>query len=139
MLAYQAACLNKRVKGLVVTTFVDTSSQKVRDQIAPSKLISRAGKFTLDNFFFLMDSFRVPVSKVSRMDLISNNADLTKLIMNDPLAAGTKVSLRFLRTFLNMKPIVEPENFNTCPVLLIHPELDSMTPYDLSKSFYNRL
>ena len=35
--------------------------------------------------------------------------------MNDPRAAGTKIPLRFLRTFLNMKPIIEPENFNICP------------------------
>ncbi|MGX6445728.1 alpha/beta hydrolase [Neobacillus sp. K501] len=139
MLAYHVASLCKQVKGLVVTTFVDTSNQKVRDQIATNKLISRLGKFTLDNFSFVLDSFRISVSKVSRINLITNNDDLTRLIMNDPRAAGTKVSLRFLRTFLNMKPIIEPENFDVCPILLIHPEVDPMTPYRLSESFYNRL
>lgn len=139
MLAYHVASLSKQVKGLIVTTFVDTSNQKVRDQIAPNKLISRLGKFTLDNFFFVLDSFRISVSKVSRMKLITNNFDLTKLIMNDPRAAGTKVSLRFLRIFLNMEPVIEPEYFDICPILLIHPEVDPMTPYRLSESFYNRL
>lgn len=139
MLAYQVACLSKRVVGLMVTTFLDTSSQKVRDQIAPNKLISRIGKFTLDQFSFLLDSVRIPVSKVSRMELISNNPVLTKLIMNDQRAAGTKVSIRFLRTFFNMKPIIEPEDFDGCPVLLIHPEDDPMTPFYISEPFYNRL
>ncbi|UQZ37369.1 alpha/beta hydrolase [Paenibacillus sp. PK3_47] len=139
MLAYHVASLSKHVKGLIVTTFVDTSNPKVRDQIAPNKLISRLGKFTLDRFSFVLDSFRIPVSKVSRMNLITNNFDLTKLIMNDPRAAGTRISLRLLRTFLNMKPVIEPEYFNVCPVLLIHPEADPMTPYRLSESFYNRL
>jgi len=139
MLAYHVASMSKNVKGLVVTTFVDTSNQQVRDQIAPNKLISRLGKIILTNLSFVLDSIQIPVSKVSRMELITNNAELTKLIMNDPRAAGTKVSLRFLRTFLNMKPLIEPEHFDVCPILLIHPEVDPMTPYTLSESFYNRL
>lgn len=139
MLAYHVASVSKHVKGLIVTTFVDTSNPKVRDQIAPNKLMSRVGKFTLDNFPFLLDSSKIPVSMVSRMNLITNNVELTKLIIKDPLAAGTKVSLRFLRTFLNMRPIVEPENFDSCPILLVHPEVDPMTPFHLSESFYNRL
>lgn len=139
MLAYQVACLSKQVKGLIVTTFVDTSNQKVRDQISPNKLMSRLGKFTLDNFSFVLDSFRIPISKVSRMNLLTNNPDLTKLIINDSRAVGTKVSFRFLRTFLNMKLVIEPEYFDVCPVLLIHPEKDPMTPFELSQPFYNRL
>lgn len=139
MLAYHAGSMSKQIKGLIVTTFVDTSNQKVRDQIAPNKVISRLGKFMMDSFPFVLDSFWISVSKVSRMKLISNNFELTKLIMNDPRAAGTKISLRFLRTFLNMKSMIEPEHFDTCPILLIHPEVDPMTPFNLSESFYNRL
>jgi alpha-beta hydrolase superfamily lysophospholipase len=139
MLAYHAASVSKQVKGLIVTTFVDTSNHKVRDQIAPNKIISRLGKVTMDSFPFVLDSFRISVSKVSRMKLITNNIDFTKLIINDPRAAGTKIPLRFLRTFLNMKPMIEPEYFDICPILLIHPELDPMTPFNISESFYKRL
>jgi alpha-beta hydrolase superfamily lysophospholipase len=139
MLAYHAASRSKHVQGLIVTTFVDTSNPKVRDQIAPNKVMSRMGKFTLNTFPSLLDSFQIPVSMVSRMKLITNNLELSKLIMKDPLAAGTKITLRFLRTFLNMKPIVEPENFNGCPILLVHPEVDPMTPFPLSEIFFNRL
>lgn len=139
MLAYHTANMSKQVKGLIVTTFVDTSNPKVRDQIAPNKIMSRLGKFTMDTLPFLLDSFQISVSMVSRMKLITNNSELTKLIINDSLAAGTKISFRFLRTFLNMKPMVEAEHFDCCPILLIHPELDPMTPFSLSEPFYNRL
>lgn len=139
MLAYHVASVSKHVKGLIVTTFVDTSNQKVRDQIAPNKVISRLGKVMVDRLSIVLDSFQISVSKVSRMKLITNNQNLTRLIMNDARAAKTKVPLRFLRTFLNMKPIIEPENFNVCPILLIHPEIDPMTPLNLSEFFYNRL
>ena len=50
MLAYHAASISKQVKGLIVTTFVDTSNGKVRDHIAPNKVISRLGKFYDESF-----------------------------------------------------------------------------------------
>ena len=93
----------------------------------------------LDRFPFVLDSYQISISKVSRMKLITNNFELTKLIMNDPRAAGTIIPFRFIRTFLNMKPIIEPEDFQNCPILLIHPEVDPMTPFRLSESFFTRL
>lgn len=53
MLAYHTAAQSKRVKGLIATTFVDTSDSKVRDQLAPNKLISRLGKFLWTNSPFI--------------------------------------------------------------------------------------
>ncbi|TLS52789.1 alpha/beta hydrolase [Paenibacillus antri] len=38
-----------------------------------------------------------------------------------------------------MKPLIQPERFDICPVLLVHPEVDPMTPFALSEPFYNRL
>jgi len=139
MLAYHSAVQSKQVKGLIATTFVDTSDSKVRDQLAPNKFISRLGKFFMDKFPLLLDSLPISVNHVSRMKLITNNIELTKLIMNDAHAAGTKIPLRLLRTFLNMKPVVKPENFDVCPVLLVHPELDPMTPSSFSKPFFDKI
>lgn len=139
MLAYHTAVQSKRVKGLIATTFVDTSDSKVRDQLAPNKLVSRLGKFLMDKFPFLLDSLHISVNNVSRMKLITNNVEMTKLIMNDAHAAGTKIPLRLLRTFLNMKPVIKPENFDVCPVLLVHPQLDPMTPYSFSKPFFDNI
>ncbi|OKP84380.1 alpha/beta hydrolase [Paenibacillus sp. P32E] len=139
MLAYHVASKSNQVRGLIVTTFVDTSNPKVRDQIAPNKAISRLGKFTMDAFPLVLDSLRISVTKVSRMELITNDFELAQLIMKDPRAAGTKVTLRFLRSFLNMKSMIEPENFDVCPILLIHPEIDPMTPFIVSEPFYKRL
>ncbi|WP_034671807.1 alpha/beta hydrolase [Ectobacillus panaciterrae] len=139
MLAYHTAVKSKQIKGLIATTFIDTRSQKVRDQLAPNTFTSRFGKILMDLLSFGLDPLRIPITAVSRMHLITNNSDLTKLIMNDPHAAGIKIPLRLLRTFLNFKPEVEPEHFNICPVLLIHPEIDPMTPFSISEPFFNRL
>ncbi|ETT44301.1 esterase/lipase/thioesterase [Paenibacillus sp. FSL R7-269] len=139
MLAYHTAVQSKRVKGLIATTFVDTSDPKVRDQLAPNKLISRLGGWCMNQFPALLDSLQISVNRVSRMRWITNNAELTRLIMNDPHAAGTRIPLRLLRTFLNMKPVLKPQQFDLCPVLLVHPQLDPMTPYCFSKPFYDHL
>ncbi|WP_254075384.1 alpha/beta hydrolase [Paenibacillus tritici] len=139
MLAYHTAVQSQRVQGLIATTFVDTSDAKVRDQLAPNILISRLGGWCMNQFPALLDSLQITVNKVSRMKWITNNAELTRLIMNDPHAAGTSIPLRLLRTFLNMKPVIHPEDFEGCPVLLVHPQLDPMTPYRFSKPFYDHL
>ncbi|MBB6024330.1 alpha-beta hydrolase superfamily lysophospholipase [Paenibacillus sp. JGP012] len=139
MLAYHASGRNKLVKGLIATTFVDTSDPDVRDQLAPNRLVSRVGKRIMDLFPVVLDAVRISVKRVSRMDLITNNKDLTRLIMNDPKAAATPVPLELLRTFLNKTPEVSPEQFNQCPVLLVHPEMDPMTPLAFSQAFYDRL
>lgn len=135
MLAYHTSARSKRVKGLIATTFVDTSNPEMRDQLAPNRLVSRAGKRMMDLFPGLLDHVRISVKQVSRMQLITNNKDLTRLIMNDPQAADTRIPLELLRTFLNKKPEVSPEQFSQCPVLLVHPELDPMTPIRFSQSF----
>lgn len=139
MLAYHAAARSGKVKGLIATTFVDTSRAEVRDQLAPNKLVSRFGKALLDAFPTLLDALSISVKHVSRMHFISNHPELNTLIMNDPGAAGTKIPLRLLRTFLNMQPEVQPEHFTVCPLLLVHPEVDYMTPVSLSQPFYERL
>jgi alpha-beta hydrolase superfamily lysophospholipase len=139
MLAYHVAAKTKQIKGLVVTTFVDTSNPMVRDQLAPNKLISRLGKVFMDAFPYLLDPIRIPIHLVSRMELITNNSQMTSLIMEDPRAAGIRINVKLLRTFLNFKPVIEPESFDSCPVLLIHPGVDPMTPFPLSEAFYKRL
>ncbi|BBH22374.1 esterase [Paenibacillus baekrokdamisoli] len=139
MLAYHTAVQSKRVKGLIATTFVDTSKSEVRDQLAPNKLISRLGKFFMDKFPLFLDPLPISVNHVSRMQLITNNVEMTKLIIKDTHAAGTKIPLRLLRTFLNMQPVIKPENFDVCPVLLVHPEIDPMTPYRFSKPFFDHI
>ncbi|RAW15133.1 alpha/beta hydrolase [Paenibacillus taichungensis] len=139
MLAYHTSARSEHVQGLIATTFVDTSDADMRDQLAPNRLVSRWGKRMMDQFPALLDHIRISVKQVSRMQLITNNPELTRLIMNDSQAAATRVPLELLRTFLNKKPEVDPEQFDQCPVLLVHPELDPMTPLRFSQSFFDRL
>ncbi|WP_240344006.1 alpha/beta hydrolase [Paenibacillus sp. SYP-B3998] len=139
MLGYHTSIQSNQVRGLIATTFVDTSDPKVRDQLAPNRLVSRLGKLSMDLLPYLLDPILISIKYVSRMHLITNNVELTKLIINDAHAAGAKIPLRLLKTFLNMKPKIAPNDFDYCPVLLVHPEIDPMTPFCFSKFFFDRL
>jgi pimeloyl-ACP methyl ester carboxylesterase len=50
-------------------------------------------------------------------------------------AGGATVRLGFLRSLMSVRPAGEPENFDVCPVLLEHPEIDPWTPVELSRPF----
>jgi pimeloyl-ACP methyl ester carboxylesterase len=41
--------------------------------------------------------------------------------------------MKFLSTYMNHKPVMEPEEFNVCPILLTQPDLDKWTPLHLSE------
>lgn len=70
---------------------------------------------------------------------MSNRPELNAAVSGDRLGGGGRVSLRFLRTYLNSVPEVEPEQFTACPVLMAHPAADRWTPVALSMPFFDRL
>ncbi|WP_433498874.1 hypothetical protein ACQP1K_00450 [Sphaerimonospora sp. CA-214678] len=57
----------------------------------------------------------------------------------DRFGGGTRVALRFLRTYLASAPETEPADFTACPVLMLHPAADQWTPVQLSMPFFDRL
>ena len=87
----------------------------------------------------LIDPIRLPMKWLAPMELISNDPEVSRVFMKDRLAGGTTVSMGFLRSLMNAKPAIEPEDFNVCPVLLAHPAIDPWTPLELSKQFFDRI
>lgn len=126
------------VVGLITSTLCDTRYEAVKKQFA---------RFSWMTYFLplircLPQAFknvRLPIRWFSRMTLISNEAGLSKLVEQDPQGGGSRVPFAFLLSILDAKPDVEPEAFQLCPLLLIHPELDRMTPLNLSELFFSRI
>jgi alpha-beta hydrolase superfamily lysophospholipase len=88
---------------------------------------------------FLTDPLPVPMRLAGNMLAIANSAELSRAIARDPLSGGTWMPGRFLRTFLESEPLVSPEAFDVCPVLLTHPAADRWTPVSASEPFFDRL
>jgi alpha-beta hydrolase superfamily lysophospholipase len=139
MLAYQVASKNSRIKGIIVTTLADPREQKVRDDLSKNKFLSRIGlpigSFTKP----ISDHLSLPIKWLSKMDRITNDKDFSKVFSQDRFAGGSKVRLRFLRTYMTFKPAKEPEQFDDCSVLFLQPEKDTWTTLETSKPFFDRI
>ncbi|MBO9586520.1 MAG: alpha/beta hydrolase [Flavobacterium sp.] len=139
MLAYQAAAKNKKVKGIIATTLADPRLQPVRDDLAKYAWQSRLGMPLLRIFKELTDSLSVPIKWLCKMERITNDSQFSKVFAEDPLAGGSKIKLRFLRTFMDFTPAIEPEEFSAAPLLFLQPAKDAWTAWETSRPFYNRL
>lgn len=139
LLAYQAAARSRRVVGLVATTLGDPRERAVRRGFARHPLLGTAGLRVLEGLSPLTDGLPLPMALVSRMDGISNNAELAALVKSDRMGGGNWVPARFLRTLMTSAPDIEPEDFDLCPVLLAHPGDDRMTEIAHSRRFFERL
>jgi len=140
MLAYNIACNTNKVAGLIVTNILDNRYQVVRDFSAKNKFQSRVG-IKLMNMIpqVLQKRIKIPVKEVANMRTIVNNRELMKILLKDNVGSGSSVSIYFLVTMMNLIPLIEPEHFTICPVLLVHPEDDRWTPVDASKLFFDKI
>ena len=139
MLTYQVACKNPAVSGIIATTLADPSDPATGPQLAVFPALARVGGFFLNALSWVLDPIPVPIRWVSKMNHISNQPEMVRALIADPTSAGSVVPLRFLRTLMSTRPAMQPEEFDVCPVLLVHPERDFMTPIAMSEAFYERL
>jgi alpha-beta hydrolase superfamily lysophospholipase len=93
----------------------------------------------LMNLPAFLDGLPVPMRLVINMRGVANDPKLSEVIAADPRAGGNAMPVGFLRTFLASGPLVEPEAFDVCPVLLTHPAHDRWTDVALSRPFFDRL
>lgn len=139
MLAYHAACRNGSVKGIVATCLVDSRTAIARDALARNKLWSRAGYYFMTLFPFVMGHINVRAGWIANMKHITNDPDFSEVFINDPLVGKSKINLGFYKSMTAYNPLMEPEHFHNCPVLLVHPENDQWTPFEISKKFFDRI
>ena len=138
-LAYLAAAAGAPVAGVIATTLADPRHRVVRDQFASNRLLSRIGIPLMPIFGALFGRLRLPIKWFSKMDRIANEPALTRLICDDALGGGNRTPLGFMRSLFAVRPVVEPEAFDRCPVLLAHPAEDRWTSLEASRPVFDRL
>jgi alpha-beta hydrolase superfamily lysophospholipase len=140
MLTYHAAALNKKVKGIVGMTFLDQRVQQVTDETAYNKAMSRIGAPIIRLSVGLgLGSMRMPMSLASKMSALVNDKAALNAMLRDRTSAGNWVSPKFLESYMSYKPVIEPEAFDVCPVLLTQPAEDRWSPLQLSQPFLSRI
>jgi len=142
MLTYHVAARVPKgtLRGIVGMTFLDQRNQKVRDDTARDKLTSRLGA-PLMGVVARTPAARVPfpMTLASKMSALVNNRAALKVMTADRTSAGNWVPIRFLASYLNYVPAVEPEGFDACPILLTQPAEDRWSPLELSQPVLSRV
>lgn len=139
MLAYHAACINKNIKGILVSSLADTSNPTVQIQLSKNELLGKTGAKTLGALKKLTDNIKVPIKITTKMWAMANDPTFVEKLKKDKVGSGSWVYLKFLRTLFEAKPTIEPEKFKNCPLFFFQPEKDYIIPWEISEPFYNRL
>lgn len=140
METYHVAAVNKRVSGIIGMTFLDQREQRVRDETSFNLFMSRVG-IPLARFLAQtpLGGLRIPMALASKMSALVNDKAALAAFMADRTSAGKWVTMRFLATYMDYTPAVEPEDFDVCPILLTQPAADRWTPLHLSEIFLSRV
>ncbi|WP_037366787.1 alpha/beta hydrolase [Amycolatopsis orientalis] len=142
MLTYHVAAKAPRgtLRGIVGMTFLDQRDQRVRDETSHDKLTARAGVPLMGLLAKTpAASAKYPMSLASKMSALANDPAAMKVLMKDRTSAANWVSVRFLDSYANYAPAVEPPDFDACPVLLTQPAEDRWTPHHLSVPVLSRI
>lgn len=142
MLTFHAAAKAPKgaLRGIVGMTFLDQRSQQVRDETAHDLLTSRLGIPAMGLLAKTpAASLTYPMTLASRMSALANNGPAMQVFLRDRTSAANWMSVRFLASYCNYRPSMEPEQFDRCPVLLTQPAADRWTPLHLSEPFLSRI
>ena len=140
METYHIAAVNKKVKGIIGMTFLDQRNDLVLKTTTKNEFWHRFGNpLAAFSCKIGLSGFRIKMSIPSKMTALCNDPEALKALMDDPTSAGTKVNMKFLTEYASYVPVLEPEEFDVCPILLTQPEEDRWTPQFLSDSFLVRV
>ena len=81
----------------------------------------------------------MPMWLASKMDCLTNNRQLLRLMMDGPSSAGRWNTMHFLASHASYEPAHEPEDFDICPILLTQPVEDSWIPQWISEKFFAKI
>ena len=138
MVAYDAAVRTRIPSELVVTCLLDARRREVQRQLVRWPWMAPVTR-ALFRLRPVADRLPVPMGWTSNMTGIANERGLARSIARDRLAGGTWMPGRWVRGYLEAAPLVAPDEFDACPVVLAHPGEDRWTAMELSASYLRRI
>lgn len=140
METYHVAAVNTHVAGIVGMTFLDQRVRRVRVETGFDPVSGFFGAGLMKALARTpLRRLRLPMRLVSKMRALVNDRAAAKACYADRTSAGNSATVAFLDSYLNYRPVTEPEDFDVCPVLLTQPAADRWTPLHLSEPFLSRI
>jgi alpha-beta hydrolase superfamily lysophospholipase len=138
-LAYLTAAQSRQAAGVIATTLADFRLPVVQDQVAAHPRLNRVIAPWFGTLAAWFGGVRVPMRWFGKMNAMANDPEVGRLASADPLGGGNRVPFRFLHSTLTMRPALEPEQFDLCPVLLAQPAADTWTTLEASRPVFDRI
>jgi len=140
MLAYNVASVTRRVSGIMGMCFIDARSPKARMRMSDRPRMDEVAFKMLGT---MPDSalrrLRVPMKHLVKMKALVNDNRALRLLLKDKHSAGASVTLEFVDSMIQYRPTIEFDDFDLCPVLLLQPDEDRWTPFEVTEPFWSRL
>lgn len=122
METYDVACTNKKVRGIIGMTFLDQTDKNVRNATCHDALTAHFGVPMMQLAVKLgLGNVKMKMSLASKMSALCNDPDAMKIFMRDKTSAGNSVTFAFLHSYMHHAPVIAPEDFDICPILLTQP------------------
>jgi alpha-beta hydrolase superfamily lysophospholipase len=140
-LAYLCAARLGRgiIAGVIATTLADPRMPVVQQQFARNALVQHLLLPLLPLLTPLCGRLRLPVKWFTRMHAMSRNRALNRLVAADPYGGSARVPVSFMHSIFTVRPDLEPEQFDICPLMLAQPASDNWTGLACSQSFFDRI
>jgi alpha-beta hydrolase superfamily lysophospholipase len=139
LLAFEAAAATSLAAALVVTCLLDPRDDRVRARLTWHPVLGKVAGPALRLLAGPLARVRVPIRWLADMRHIGNDPGLVSTVLRDARGGGGSMSLGWMRSFLEWRPDVEPEDFSTGRVLMVHPAEDRWTPPKISEPFFERI
>jgi len=139
LLAYQIACICSDIYGIMASCFLDQRIPLVIEQTAKTPWIGKISRSFLPLANKVVPNWKIPMKLVANTKALVNNDELARILVRDERGPGSRVTMSFIFSMVNPCLVIEPEEFDKCPVLLVHPENDQWSDVSLSRLFYDRL
>ncbi|MDR6585712.1 alpha/beta hydrolase [Herbaspirillum sp. BH-1] len=134
-----AARLDKgMVAGVIATTLADPQTALVKRQFARNRVMLALMPM-MPLLSALAGNVKLPIKWFTRMHAMSNNPALSRVVAADPFGGGRRVPIRFMQSIFTVQPDKDPERFDHCPILLLHPAQDRWTDAASSLQFLERV
>lgn len=133
METYHVASKNKKVKGIIGMTFLDQRKSQVRLETTNNAFWAKIGvPLAGIQTKIGLGRRKMKLSTSSKMWASVNNKRCLDVLLKDETSAGISVTMKFIHSYMNYQPDIEPKDFNICPILLTQPEKDKCSPLHLS-------
>ena len=138
-IAYDAATLSKKVRGILATSFPDPGDFATQVHFCGSEEAYRDAYDNMRRWQWLLPGKKCPLEDFTDGLRMTNNPDASKIPANDPKAGKAVLQMRFVYSVMQHVFRIPPAEYKGSPVFLGMPEKDEWFDPREQRGFFDRI